>query len=378
MASYDARNCMTRSFPEARWTLMAVALVSLALVAVLALHLTVALVAGMLVYVGGRRLTEWLQRRTHLRHPAVWSVAILIALIAGVVSVVVEGTTEAGDTGSGYQGLVEQMAAALDQLRTTLPAWLAAHVPVSLDAMRTAAVTWLRDHAVQVRLWGQHTLLGATYVLAGAVIGALALVQTQPSKASDTPPTSFASALMERFALFEQSFGAVVFAQLRIATVNTVLTGIYLLAVLPALGASLPLAFTLVALTFVASLIPVVGNLVSNTVIVVVSLTQGLWITALSLGFLVAIHKLEYLLNAQIVGSRIRAKAFELLAIMLPFEAMFGLAGLVMAPIVYAYAKAELRAAGWLENSVPQSAVPGNHTGSSTGSDCTQGMERLS
>ena len=41
-------------------------------------------------------------------------------------------------------------------------------------------------------------------------------------------------------------------------------------------------------------------------------------------------------------------KAYELLAIMLIFEAMFGLAGLVMAPIVYAYAKAELRAAGWL------------------------------
>ena len=50
----------------------------------------------------------------------------------------------------------------------------------------------------------------------------------------------------------------------------------------------------------------------------------------------------------EIVGTRIGTKAFELLAIMLLFEAMFGLTGLVMAPIVYAYAKAELRAAGWL------------------------------
>ena len=61
-----------------------------------------------------------------------------------------------------------------------------------------------------------------------------------------------------------------------------------------------------------------------------------------------AIHKLEYLLNAHIVGGSIGTKAFELLAMMLLFEAIFGLAGLVMAPIVYAYAKAELRAAGWL------------------------------
>jgi len=94
--------------------------------------------------------------------------------------------------------------------------------------------------------------------------------------------------------------------------------------------------------------LPIIGNLLSNTVIVVVSVTQGLWISALSLAFLVTIHKLEYLLNAHFVGIRIRTKAYELLAIMLLFEAMFGLAGLVMAPIVYAYAKAELRAAGWL------------------------------
>jgi predicted PurR-regulated permease PerM len=339
---------MTRSLSETRWKAIAVAVASLTIVAVLALHLTVALVAGMLVYIGGGRLTEWLQRRTHLRHPAVWSVAILAALIAGAGSVIVERVAEAAATGSGYQGLVEHMAAALDQLRTTLPTWIATLVPASLDALRTAAVTWLRGHAVEVQLWGRHTLRGATYVIAGALIGALAVVQTRPITAGNRPATPWVGAMMERFALFEQSFGAVVFAQLRIATVNTVLTGIYVLVVLPALGAPLPLAFTLVAFAFAASLVPVAGNLVSNTVIVVFSLTQGLGITALSLGFLVAIHKLEYLLNAHIIGGRIKTKAFELLAIMLLFEAVFGLAGLVMAPILYAYAKAELRTAGWL------------------------------
>jgi predicted PurR-regulated permease PerM len=209
-------------------------------------------------------------------------------------------------------------------------------------------VDWLRSHAVQVQLWGQNTLRGATYAIFGIIIGALAVVQTRPAKSGSPPPTLWLSALTERFTLFEQSFGAVVFAQLRIATVNTILTGIYLLVVLPAIGAPLPLAMTLVVFTFVASLIPVIGNLLSNRVIVVVSLTQGLGIAMLSLGFLVAIHKLEYLLNAHIVGGSIGTKAFELLAMMLLFEAIFGLAGLVMAPIIYAYAKAELRAAGWL------------------------------
>lgn len=327
---------------------MAVGLAAVALAAVLAFHLTLALVAGMLVYTAGRWLTEWLECHTHLRQAAAWSVAILIALIGSAGGVLVERAAETAAAGAGYEEMVNQMATALDQLRTTLPAWLAAHVPVSLDAVRTAGVTWLRDHAVQVRLWGQHTLRGATYILAGVVIGALAVVQASAGRSDRAAETPWLRALKGRFALFEQNFGTVVFAQLRIAAVNTVLTGVYVLAVLPAIGAPLPVAFTLVVFTFVASLIPVIGNLLSNTVIVIVSLTQGLWITTLSLGFLVAIHKLEYFLNAHIVGSRIRTKAFELLAIMLLFEAMFGLAGLVMAPIVYAYAKAELRAAGWL------------------------------
>jgi predicted PurR-regulated permease PerM len=180
------------------------------------------------------------------------------------------------------------------------------------------------------------------------IIGVLAVIETPSPTAHEEAPTPWARALKERFALFAQSFDTVVFAQVRIATVNTVLTGIYVLAVLPMLGAPLPLALTMVAFTFVASLIPVVGNLVSNTVIVIVSITQGLWIATLSLAFLVAIHKLEYLLNAHIVGRRIGTKAFELLAIMVLFEAMFGLSGVVIAPIVYAYAKAEMRAAGWL------------------------------
>ena len=122
----------------------------------------------------------------------------------------------------------------------------------------------------------------------------------------------------------------------------------YLLVVLPLLGSPLPLAGTLVAATFVASLVPVLGNLVSNTMIVVVSLTQSAAIAGLSLAWLVVIHKLEYFLNAHIVGSRIRAQAWELLLAMLVLEALFGLAGLISAPVIYAQAKDALIERGWL------------------------------
>jgi predicted PurR-regulated permease PerM len=116
--------------------------------------------------------------------------------------------------------------------------------------------------------------------------------------------------------------------------------------VLPLLGIHVPLAKTLVIVTFVVGLLPVIGNLVSNTAVTVAALSVSLWVGVAALGFLVLVHKLEYFLNARIVGTQIRARAWELLVAMLAMEAAFGLAGLVVAPIYYAYLKRELEAEG--------------------------------
>ena len=142
------------------------------------------------------------------------------------------------------------------------------------------------------------------------------------------------------------AFRGVVFAQVKISAVNTVLTAIYLVGILPLLGIQMPFAKALIAVTFLAGLLPVIGNLISNTVIVVVSLSVSFAVALGSLAFLIVIHKLEYFLNARIVGGEIKASAWELLCAMLAFEAAFGLPGLVAAPIFYAYVKAELRQLG--------------------------------
>jgi predicted PurR-regulated permease PerM len=114
--------------------------------------------------------------------------------------------------------------------------------------------------------------------------------------------------------------------------------------VLPLFGVHLPFAKTLILITFVAGLVPILGNLISNTVIFVVSLSQSLFVALGSLLYLVVIHKLEYFLNARIVGGHIHARAWELLMAMLLLESAFGIPGLVAAPIFYAYLKDELRA----------------------------------
>jgi predicted PurR-regulated permease PerM len=151
--------------------------------------------------------------------------------------------------------------------------------------------------------------------------------------------------LATRSANLAIAFRNIVFAQVKISAINTLFTAIFLLIVLPLFGVNLPFAKTLVIVTFVVGLVPVIGNLISNSIIFVVGLTVSLWVALAALGFLIVIHKFEYFLNARIVGGRIRARAWEILIAMLLMEAAFGIAGLIAAPIYYAYLKRELEAA---------------------------------
>jgi predicted PurR-regulated permease PerM len=105
---------------------------------------------------------------------------------------------------------------------------------------------------------------------------------------------------------------------------------------------------TMIAITFFAGLIPVVGNVISNVVIVVVCLSYSVNVAIASLVFMVVMHKLEYFLNARIIGTQLKADAWELLISLLVMETLFGLPGMVLAPIVYAYIKKELHDQGWV------------------------------
>jgi len=68
----------------------------------------------------------------------------------------------------------------------------------------------------------------------------------------------------------------------QIAAINAALTGLYLVVGLRLFGIHLPLAKTMVILTFIASMLPVVGNLVSNTAIVILSLSHSLELALIS------------------------------------------------------------------------------------------------
>ena len=152
-----------------------------------------------------------------------------------------------------------------------------------------------------------------------------------------------AAALRERVRHLSEAFQRIVFAQVRIAAINTILISVYLLIVLPLMDIQLPLTKTLIVLTFFVGLLPVVGNLISNALLVVIGLAHSLHTAIGSLVFMILIHKLEYFLNARIIGSHINARSWELLVAILVMESIFGMRGIIAAPVLYAYLKRELR-----------------------------------
>lgn len=316
---------------------------------VLALHLTPAVFAILITYGATTRLAQRLKTwRPRLGHSEAIALMLVLSALGLGLATALEYLLESGSANVGVPAVLERLSRVLDQLRLALPASLSAHVPASIDGIRAAAAAWLQSHASQLQTWGGHTLRGVGYVLAGTVIGALLSIQLNKSsgKMSNKPLPRL---LRLRFDELIESFTHIVFAQFKISAVNTLATAIFLLGVLPALGTPIPLAGTLVGITFVAGMIPIVGNLVSNTIIVAIAVSQSLSMAILALIWLVAIHKVEYFLNAHIIGSSIRSKAWELLLIMLVMEALFGLAGLITAPVLYAQIKHGLYSQGWLD-----------------------------
>jgi predicted PurR-regulated permease PerM len=325
-------------------TIASYVLAAIALLAILQRGLLAALLAGLLVFslvhmlapVLGKNLDS---QRARLIAVAVLSVLIVVLLCGAVWGSIVFFQSEVGSV----QGLLQRLADIIEESRDQMPPWLQEHIPQSAHAIREMITAWLREHAEQAKSIGQEAGRTIVHLLIGMAIGAMVALYD-----ATTPPNfrPLAAALHARMLNLNDAFERIVFAQVRIAGINAILTAIYLVIVLPLAGVHLPLTKTLIAITFFAGLLPVVGNLISNTVIVIVGLSHSLTIAFASLAFLVVVHKLEYFLNAKIIGSRINAHAWELLIAMLVMEAIFGLPGVVAAPVFYAYTKKELQDRG--------------------------------
>jgi len=329
------------TFTPRQITLASLFIVMAGLLLALPLKLLPSLLAGLLVFELVNMLTPRLQpllagQRARWLAVALLGTRVVITLtllVAGAFSFLLHEAENPGASLDKFMALVERA-------RGQLPPFIEGYLPASAAEFKVAIGDWIKSHLSDLQLVGKGMAHMFVTLLIGMILGAIIALQRIPDVSRRKP---LAAALFERLNLLVKAFRNIVFAQIKISLLNTAFTGIFLAVVMPLFGVHLPLTKTLIVLTFLLGLLPVIGNLMSNTLITIVGLSLSIWVAAAALGYLIVIHKVEYFLNARIVGGQISAKAWELLLAMLVFEAAFGLPGVVAGPIYYAYLKSELK-----------------------------------
>jgi predicted PurR-regulated permease PerM len=144
--------------------------------------------------------------------------------------------------------------------------------------------------------------------------------------------------LTARFKTLYESFSRAMRAQIAISAINTVLTALFLIF------RGYPSAGLLIVFVFLCGLLPIVGNIISNTLIVAVGFAISPRTGVYALAFLIVIHKLEYFLNSKIVGKRINSPIWLTLIGLVVGERLMGISGIILAPAILHYIKVEASA----------------------------------
>lgn len=142
--------------------------------------------------------------------------------------------------------------------------------------------------------------------------------------------------LVRWFEHLAESVSLTVQLQLVVAACNAVLT----LPVLLLIG--VPHVPALMVLIFVSGLIPVVGNLISGAVLVVLAYQVKGWLgVSLFVGLTFVLHKIEsYYLNPRLTARHVALPGFVLILSLLAWEHLLGFAGLFVSfPFLYLVGK---------------------------------------
>ncbi|MCP5517672.1 MAG: AI-2E family transporter [Verrucomicrobiales bacterium] len=314
------------AIPLDRTTRLSYAIMAGLFILMVWLHLAVLLLTGLFGYLALSRLG--LGGRKPL------GVALYIILVLAI--------------GYGFFAFGRQAYVTLPKIaETTIPAvtdWAEEKgIPLpftDIDSLRKVAINTVSEGIGNV---GRY-LRAATFEMVTLIVGLVAAVSLyldprwnlgNPASDRENLYGRTSQEVSLRFRSFYQSFVTVMGAQLLISAINTTLTAVYLVA------NGFPFVTMLVALTFLCGLVPIVGNLVSNTLIMGVGFTISPRVALLSLVYLVVIHKLEYFLNSKIIGDRIKNPMWLTLIGLVIGEKLMGIPGMILAPVVLHYLKTE-------------------------------------
>ena len=190
--------------------------------------------------------------------------------------------------------------------------------------------TYARTAVLQIAM-----LIIGVVVAVSLFINAKWEVEDDPDVVKNSLYATVVREIVIRFVTFFASFARVIGAQIIISVINTALTAIFLI------WNQFPYTSVIIVLTFLCGLLPIIGNLASNTLIIGVAFTISPKLAGIALIFLVVIHKLEYFLNSKIIGDRIKNPMWLTLIGLVLGEKLMGIPGMILAPVVLHYIKVE-------------------------------------
>jgi predicted PurR-regulated permease PerM len=299
-----------------------------------------ALIAGFITFLMMRycehAMSKYLSLGKYSNFFATVSISFIIIAILTLFSVYFFNWI--GKTLNNPDVLINETALILDKTLKDLPANISGMLPHDIHNFKDEGLSFIQSNLIVLRDFSK----GATHTLITMILGMIIgiMIASGDSTKNNKP---LVVALKRRISNLVESFKHVMVAQAGIATFNSLMTSIFLLIVMPLFGVNFPFAKTIIFLTFFIGLIPIIGNIIVNAIVLIIGLSVSVSVGISALCYLILIHKFEYFLNAKIIGGRIEAKAFELLVAMLIMESIYGITGLIAAPILYAYIKKELK-----------------------------------
>ncbi len=208
-------------------------------------------------------------------------------------------------------------------------------------SLKTVALSEVKDKVANVGRYARAAVLQFAMLIIGLVV-AVSLFVSAKWEVDDDPDvvkgSLYSTVVRElgvRFETFYSSFAKVIGAQITISSINTLLTAVFVI------WNGYPFIMVIIVLTFLCGLLPIIGNIMSNTLTVGVGFTISPRVALFALIFLVVIHKLEYFLNSKIIGDRIKNPMWLTLVGLVLGEKLMGIPGMILAPVVLHYIKVE-------------------------------------
>ncbi|CEN31992.1 DUF20 domain-containing protein [Candidatus Westeberhardia cardiocondylae] len=309
------------------------------MILIIPLHLLSCFISGFLIYEIINSITFYFKFFVNTRYTKLIIIIFIFSTIVSTMTIGIINVIHFLQTDIQHENNISaKINNIFTNIKTHIPNFLFPFFPENEIELKNQILNLIESNLITIKNMGSVFLHELIMTFIGLIIGII-ITLNKPSKKK----TYFIKQLLQRLYYLSVAFKNIVFAQTTISLINTILTSMIILIIFPLFKTYLPYKKTLITLTFIFGLLPIIGNLISNFIITISALSISLNTAGTMILYLVLIHKLEYFLNAKIIGNQIQAKSWELLFIMLLFDAIFGLEGLIIAPIYYAYLKIELK-----------------------------------